>query len=298
MAVLGPSVLQNLYEEFLNTELTFSKDVVAAIGSLPTESSLKWQGTLFPCLIHAATFRAAKVLVRVSEDDGKRLELGSKAATLTLTYLHAKTAKKELYQFNGNVQILQQYPAGGGSLSLLVSIVYNHRPPEGFLQIHAAFLNLKKEANQRREDRIPLNGDAKELLGLTNLNTTVSVDAIDRKCLIRELSYSGARAILTGIAPFLVDRKIALEVPFADGKITIPGTIVRAEPLEGHKGLAMIALGYEEDQVPVEYLRALQKGFKLGLGVRKEEKRITPTTSREAQTSSINLKTLKVVRPR
>jgi hypothetical protein len=154
---------------------------------------------------------------------------------------------------------------------------------------------LKKEADQRKEDRIPITADNKDMLGLTNLNTTVTVDHIERKCLLRELSYNGARVILTGVAPFLVDKHFSLALPFQEkSPLAIPGKIVRAEAVEGHRGLAVIALGYHPDQVPLDYLKALQKGFKLGLGARKTDQATPRSTG--PQTSTIDFKTLKLVK--
>ncbi len=132
------------------------------------------------------------------------MEFGTKITTLTLTFLQPKTGKKELFQFNGNLQVHQHHGAGEGELSILMGVVFSHRPPEGFLQAHGSYLNLKKEANQRREDRIALTAENRALVELTSLNTLVNVEHIERKCLLRELSYNGARVILTGVAPFLV----------------------------------------------------------------------------------------------
>jgi hypothetical protein len=297
MTLLGSSVLQNLYQEYLDTELTYSKDVATGLGLLPAETTLKWQGELFVCVVHSCSFRQAKVLIRLNAAQGKAMELGSRITTLTLTFLQPKTSKKELFQFNGTLQILQQQGAQEGERSVLMGLVFSHRPAEGFLQIQGSYLNLKKEANQRKEDRITLNAETKDLLGLTSLNTTVAVDHIERKCLLRELSYSGARVILTGVAPFLVDKQFSLSVPFQeDLPLAIPGRIVRAEAVEGHRGLAVIALGYDPDQVPVEYLRALQKAFKLGLGARKQPEPLPSRYNNGPQTSAIDFKTLKLVR--
>ena len=296
MTLLGTSVLQNLYQEYLDTELTYAKDVAAGLGLLPAETSLKWQGELFPCVVHSSTFRAAKVLVRLSAIQWKALEFGSRITTMTLTFLQPKTGKKELFQFNGTLQVLQQNGAGQGEVSILLSVAFSHRPPEGFLQAHGSYLSLKKEANQRHEDRVPLNDEAKELLGLASLNTTVVIDHIERKCLMRELSFGGARVILTGVAPFLLEKPFTLAVPFTGRtSIDISGKILRADAVDGHKGLAIIALGYHPDRVPVDYLRALQKGFKLGLGTKKTL--VTPTRTSGPQTSAIDMKTLKVVPP-
>lgn len=297
MTLLGTSVLQNLYQEYLDTELTYSKEVSAGLGLLPAESTLKWQSELYPCVVHSCSFRAAKVLVRLTGAQWKAMEFGSKITTLTLTFSQPKTGRKELYQFNGNLQALQQHGAPEGELSLLLAVIFSHRPAEGFLQAHGTYLNLKKEANQRREERLPLNSETKELLGLSSLNTTVIVDHIERKCLLRELSYSGARVILTGVAPFLLDKPFTLAIPLVGRTpLDIPGKIVRAEAVEGHKGLAVIALGYHQDRVPVDYLRTLQKGFKLGLGAKKAT--VPPPRMTAPQTSNIDLRTLKVVRPR
>jgi len=296
MTLLGTSVLQNLYQEYLDTELTYAKDVAAGLGLLPAETSLKWQGELFPCVVHSSTFRAAKVLVRLSAIQWKALEFGSRITTMTLTFLQPKTGKKELFQFNGTLQVLQQNGAGQGEVSILLSVAFSHRPPEGFLQAHGSYLSLKKEANQRHEDRVPLNDEAKELLGLASLNTTVVIDHIERKYLMRELSFDGARVILTGVAPFLLEKPFTLAVPFTGRtSIDISGKILRADAVDGHKGLAIIALGYHPDRVPVDYLRALQKGFKLGLGTKKTL--VTPTRTSGPQTSAIDMKTLKVVPP-
>jgi len=303
MTLLGSSVLQNLYQEYLDTELTYTKEVAGGLGILPAESTIKWQGELFPCVVHSCSFRAAKILVRLSAAQWRVLELGSRIATLTLTFSQPKTGKRELYQFNGTLQVLQQHGGSEAELSAFLSVAFSHRPPEGFLQIHGSFLNLKKEANQRREDRIPVTSENRELLGLSGLNTTVVVDHIERKCLLRDLSYNGARVILSGVAPFLVDKPFTLAMPLADrAPLTIPGKIVRAEAVEGHRGLAVIALGYHPERVPVEYLRTLQKGFKLGLGAKRGgggAPGAGPGARPAAggQTSQIDLKTLKIVKP-
>lgn len=290
MSLLGASVLQSLYQEYLETELTYTREVAAGVGVLPAESSLKWSGELYPCVVHSCSFRSAKVLVRLTADQSKAMEKGSKVTTLTLTFLQTKAGKKELFQFNGNLQVLQRHGSGEERVSVLIGVVFSHRPPEGFLQAHGSYLNLKKEANQRREDRIPLTPEARELLGLSSLNTTIAVEQIERKCLLREVSYNGARVILTGVAPFLLEKPFVLDVPLAGlQSLQIPGNILRAEAIEGHRGLAVIALGYHEELVPVDYLKALQKGFKLGLGSRKVL--VTPRPI-GPQTSQIDFKTL------
>lgn len=295
MTLLGTSVIQNLYQEFLDTELTYSREVAGGLGVLPAESKLKWAGEVFPCVLHSCSFRTAKILVRVTGTRRKLNVFESRLATLTATFVLPKTGKKELIQFNGTLQIPNQEGSDEAELAILVVLEFSHRPSEGFLQAQGSYLRLKKEANQRSEDRIALSVENREMMGLASLNTLVAVENIDRKCLLREFSYSGARVILTGVAPFLLGKRFSLNVPLIGrSALAIPGSILRAEAVDGHRGLAVIALGYYPDRVPVDYLRVVQKGLKLGLGV----KRLAPSTKGpELQTSSIDLKTLKIKRP-
>jgi hypothetical protein len=296
MALLGSAVIQSLYQEYQDIELAYTKDVAAGLGLLPGESSFKWQGTIYPCVVHSGSFNAAKVLVKLSGSQWRSIEAGSKLTTLTMTMLASKTGRRELIAINGTLETLQR-PSSSSEMSVLMGITYSHRPPENFVSVQGSYLGLKKEANQRTEDRIALTPDNRELVGLANLNTVVTVDHIERKCLLRDLSYNGARAILTGVAPFLVDKPFTLQVPLADGPVHLPGKIVRADPVEGHKGLAVIAMGYHTDLVSIDYLKTIQKAIKLGLTV-KTGRGPTITQTAEPQTSTINMRTLKVDRAR
>ena len=295
MSHLGVSALQNLYQEYLDIEVIYSREVTTGLGLVPAGSSLKCQGDLYPCLIHSCSFQKAILLLRLPSSQWKVSQFGTKLAVLTLMFLQPKTSKKELFQFNGPLEILQEHKSDNGTLSIMAEIKFSHRPPEGFLQIQGSYLTLRKETNQRKEARITVSAETQELLGLTSSHSTVIIDHIERKCLIRDLSYQGARVILTGVAPFLVQKPFQLTVPILNMLPNqIPGQILRAEPVPGHRGLAIVALGYHKDKVPIEYLRVLQRGFKLGL----EKQGPQPPVSRstEPRTSTIDLRTMKLIR--
>lgn len=264
MTVLGPAVLQSFFQDYLDTDLTYSKEVTRGLGLLASEATLRWQGESLPCRVHSASFRTAKVVVQVSSE--KARTFGGQTAILTLAFLSAKTGRKESVPITGTTQVLQTHQGAAG-VTLLVGLTFSHRPADTFLETQGAYLALKKEANQRREERIPVNQENRASLGLAQLNTTIVIDHIERKCMFRDVSYGGARVLLTGVAAFLAPKPFVLALPLeGQPPLSVPGTVVRAEAIEGHRGLAVLALAYDADKVPPEYLRALQKGFKLGLG--------------------------------
>jgi hypothetical protein len=297
MTVLGTNVLQGLYQEYLTTELTYTKDVAAGLGLLPNESTVKIQGLLFPCVVHSASFQSAKFLLRLKPEQWKVIQFGSKIATLTLVLLDSRRGKKELYQFNGSLQVLQKHTTPEGDFVFLAAVQFSHRPHEVFLQSHGSYLNLKKEAHQRQSDRILLTPENMGILELASLNTTVIIDKIERKCLLREVSYGGARVILTGVGQLLNDKPFDLTFPhLVLGNLAITGKITRAENMESHRGLAHVALSYSPGEVPVNYLGTLQKAFKLGLGNDKKPQ-MTTGPDKSGLFSRIDPKTLRPVRP-
>jgi hypothetical protein len=295
MSHLGVSALQALYQEYLDVEVTYSKEVVTGLGQVSSGSSLKCQGDVYPCLVHSCSFRKAILLLRLPAANWKVSQFGTKLAVLTLMFLQPKTSKKELFQFNGSLEVVQENQSETGLLSIMLEVKFSHRPPEGFLQVQGSYLTLRKETHQRKEARITVNTETMDLLGLTSSHSTLVIDHIERKCLIRDLSYQGARVILTGVANFLLQKPFELTVPIRNMTPNqIPGQILRAEPVPGHRGLAIVALGYHNDRVPIEYLRVLQKGFKLGL--EKQGSQAPVAKSTEPKTSKIDLKTFKLTR--
>lgn len=267
MSVLGSNALQNLFYQFLDTELTYNREVSAALGFLPSGSTLKLLGRHFPCVIHSSSFEEAKVLLRLPGEIRNDLETGSKLAALSLVFFNAKLGKNEIFQMYGAVSILQVQAGPEGFVSLFLSLSYNHRPPDTFLELQGAYLSLQKEIHQRREERISLNQTTADHLGLASLNTIVSIEQIDRRCLLREISYGGAKIVLNGLGQYLTHKPFELQIHhLAKGKMLLPGHIMRAEEVEGHRELAVIGLKYQAEKVPVEYLQTVQKALKVGLG--------------------------------
>ncbi len=296
MATLGTNALQAIYQEYLTTELTYVKEVAEGLGLLPAESTLKLQSVLYPCVVHSASFQSAKLLLRLTAEQAVTVQIGSKVATLALVLLDSRKAKKELYQFNGTFQIIQKHLAGANDVVFLANLMFSHRPHEVFLQVHGNYLNLKKEAQQRLQDRILLSPETQTILGLSSLNTTVVIDKIERKCLLREVSYGGSRVVLTGVSQFLTEKPFELTFPHVThGDLILPGVISRAENLESHRGLAQLALTFTAGKVPMHYLSTLQKGFKQGLGSARVPK-APPANDKSYLFSHIDPKTLRPVR--
>ena len=93
--------------------------------------------------------------------------------------------------------------------------------------------------------------------------TSVNIDAVPRRCLIRDLSFSGAKILLVGIANFLVNKEVVLRFAFDDPQSVfgIKGRAIRTEPVEGRKDLVALAVQYYPKNIPMMYKMYLNKYF-------------------------------------
>lgn len=89
------------------------------------------------------------------------------------------------------------------------------------------------------------------------------IDAVPRRCLIRDLSFSGAKILLVGIANFLINKEVILRFAFDDPQSVfgIKGKTVRTEPVEGRKDLVALAVQYYPKNIPMMYKMYLNKYF-------------------------------------
>jgi hypothetical protein len=76
--------------------------------------------------------------------------------------------------------------------------------------------------------------------------------------MFRDISFSGAKIIMVGVAKFLVNREVGLRVDFDDPResFMIKGTFVRSESVEGRKELIALA---------IEFTGAVPMGYKVRL---------------------------------
>ncbi len=92
-------------------------------------------------------------------------------------------------------------------------------------------------------------------LGILQKETIVFIQGIPRRCILRDLSFSGAKVIMVGIAAFLVDKEVVVRIDIEEPRMAIgvKGKIVRTEDVEGRKDLVALAINYNDAEVPMSY---------------------------------------------
>jgi hypothetical protein len=137
----------------------------------------------------------------------------------------------------------------------MFTIQFTNRPPDDFIEIIGRILDANINSAKRKDDRIPMTPDNMRKLSILSSESAVFIERVPRRCILRDLSFSGSKIIMMGIAKFLLEKEAALRIDFNDPRevFTIKGKFVRAENGEGNKEMVALGLCYDETSVPMGY---------------------------------------------
>ena len=137
----------------------------------------------------------------------------------------------------------------------VVTLTFTQRPPDDFIEIIGKLIEANTNAVRRREERIVLTEDSKRRLGITKEETIIQIQNVPRHCILRDLSFSGAKVVLMGLAMFVKDKDAVLRIDFEEPRetINIPGKVVATENVGGRKDLIAASIKFDEAAVPMSY---------------------------------------------
>jgi hypothetical protein len=103
--------------------------------------------------------------------------------------------------------------------------------------------------------RIGLNTEIVRKIKLLSRETAVFIQGVPRRCILRDMSFSGAKVVMVGVAKFLVNKEAALRFDFDDPResFLIKGKFIRSEDVEGKNEMIALAMEYEDAQIPMGY---------------------------------------------
>jgi hypothetical protein len=132
---------------------------------------------------------------------------------------------------------------------------FTQRPPDDLIEVMGHLLDASYNSVKRKGDRINLTADTVRRLKVQVNECTVFIQKVPRRCIIRELSFSGAKLIIMGVAKFLVEKESALKLDFEDPgeSFVIYGKLVNSEAVEGRQELLAVDMEFNEGTIPMGY---------------------------------------------
>ena len=231
--------------------------MIQVTGLLTQQIHLKCGNDFWPCVVYSASFSGAKVVANIKT--GLLAKLMTVNNFTNLRFCFKPPGETNTVTFFVAARVLSSAPYGNSQDVHMFTIQFSNRPPDDFIEIIGRVLDANVNSAKRKDARIPLTADNIRKLNILSAESAVFIQGVPRRCILRDLSFSGSKIIMMGVAKFLVDKEGAVRVDFNDPResFTIKGKFIRAENVEGKKEMVALGLNFDEASVPM--------GFKIRL---------------------------------
>jgi hypothetical protein len=253
MSVLTQQKITNYYDRYKGINVTFTKEIIQVTGLITQQVLLKCVGDFWPCVVYSSSFQEAKVVASIKSGIIEKLQRANNSVSLRLCFRNSESGAPVTFFVTARVA---GYNAYGGSMdTALFNLQFTQRPPDDLIEIMGRVLDANINSSKRKDERVLLTADSIRKLKILSKDTAAFIEGVPRRCILRDISFSGAKIIMMGVAKFLVDRDTALRLDFDDPResFLVRGKFVRAEKVEGRKELIALAIIFEESLVPMGY---------------------------------------------
>lgn len=265
MSVANSHQIQKYYDYYRDKEIILTKANLKSLRMDPRQFYVKCNGGQWPCLINSTSLQMAKILVGTSS--GVYAEVQKAAASISIRFCFIDPNGQPIAFFvNSNVVDVRPYQES--SELVIVTLFFNQRPPDDLIERIGGFIEVNENFKNRKEERISINKNTLKILGIQKEESVVFIADVPRRCILKDLSFGGARVMLVGIPKFLVNKKIDLILLFSETseKLKIPGIIKNADFFPGRKDIAVVHIQFDETEIPIsfkyhinEYMTSYQK---------------------------------------
>ena len=253
MALVTTQQLQDYYDHYRDSEITFSKEITRILNVDPRQIYVKCNGNQWPCIINSTSLMACRIIVGVK---GGAYQMLSQKETgpVSVRFCFSDSDKQMISFFvNGRVSDIKPY-MNSAELSI-ITISFTQRPPDDLIERLGSLLDANANAMRRKDERIIVNADVKRKLGLAKEEAIVQIQGVPRHCIIRNMSFGGAQIIMVGIQKYVESQQALLQMRFEEpGEvIQVGGVVVASSPVEGRKDILMVSIKFGDKTVPIAY---------------------------------------------
>jgi len=250
--------LSRYYKEYGEQEVTFTREVSQILRLLPKQVFLKRQADSLPCLIYSSSLREAKVIISLGAESLRILQEPGGSLGLRFCFARAGSAAPLAFSVACRLTALTAYNRETPDLYFL-SLEYTHRPPDDLIEMVGELLEANGNAQKRAEERIEVTPASMKHLGLESREAALVVGAEEGRCILRDLSFSGAKVLVHGEAEDFREKPVLLRPAFEDQQtpVTLAGRVLRWEAMANREDIGAIAILFKPESVPIQYKLAI-----------------------------------------
>ncbi len=253
--------LARLYDEFGDIEVTFNAQVIMESGLITSDVRLTIGSQHLPCVLYACSMKGARIIAEISKTAADQLAHSNSGTTLRLGFKQ-KDEKTPVNFFVGcRVENLSEYSSQKQHVRF-VSLEFTQRPSDALVGILGSLLEIKSNELRRRDQRIVLTPENMKKIGLESRESCLAIDGSSRRCLLRDLSFGGAKVLLSMLGLPAKPRKVLLKLEKCEvqSETVLDGSIVRVEDVEGHQDLVALSIQYSTEP-PISYKQKINSVF-------------------------------------
>jgi hypothetical protein len=254
MSITTSQQITKWYDVYRSIDVTFTKEIVKTTVLDPRQVFLKCLGENWPCVIYSSSFSGAKVVISTRPTLMEKIKKANNLVSLRFSFRFLDKVDPMSFFVASRIVGFTPYVQGGSDLQI-ASLQYTQRPPDDLIEIMGRLLDANMNSSRRSADRILLTTESMRKICLLTRDSVVHVQGLPRKCILRDLSFAGAKVIIVGLAKFLVGKECVLRLEMDDPResLDIKGSIARYEDVEGRKDLTAVAIKYDEGSVSMSY---------------------------------------------
>lgn len=253
MGVITSQQITRYYEQFCDTEIAFSKDIIRVLNIDPRQIYIKCNGTQWPCIINSTSFKLARIIIGTK--GGAYQMISQKEPPAVSLRFCFKEEGNQMMSFFVNSKVTNISPYMNSQDLVIVTLTFTQRPPDDLIEQIGGLLEANQNAIRRKEEYILINEENKRKLGLMREETVVMIENVPRHCILRQISFGGAKFILLGLSQFLTNKEAVIQMDFEEPpeRIQIKGKIVAAGIVEGRKDIVAVNMQFDEKLVSLTY---------------------------------------------
>ncbi|MHB9292059.1 putative Cyclic di-GMP binding protein [Hollandina sp. SP2] len=256
MNALSRQQLITYYERYKTSEVIFNKEILEVTGLLTKQVCLKCMGKLWPCIIYAASLQMVKVLVNTKSGLMQSLQDANNGANVRFCFKGNEGGDPVI--FFVAVRSIGYMPYRGSKDMAMVTLQFVQQAPDYLIGVLGRILDTTANSegtSKRRGERVIITSETQRMLGIVSKETAISVQGVPRQCILRDISFYGAKIVIVGLANFLNDREAVLRIDFEEPRESyfLKGKFCHSETVEGRKDLVAMGMSFYDDLIPMKY---------------------------------------------
>ncbi len=252
MGITTSQQISQYYDYYRDTNIIFSREILKVLRIDPRQIYIKCNGVQWACIINSSSLMQAKIIIGTKGGAYAAIQKINTPVSLRFYFIDSYGKPMSLF-VNCRVSEVEAY-MDSNDLAI-ATLDFNSKPPDDLIEILGKLLEANSNYVKRSEERIIITPDSMRQLNLVKKETQVFIEKVPRNCIIRDLSFKGAKVLMMGLAQFLQNKETILRLTFEDPAETLElqGQVVQVENIEGRKDLVAFSMHFHENKIPITY---------------------------------------------